>query len=210
MIRPPGVRGGAFGSAADGNGRDDPGARRRISAALGIPEGWAILRQVHGAEVVWASRAGHLGDGDAAVTDRPMLPLSVATADCFPVILETEGAVGIAHAGWRGAAEGVVAALRSALELAGAPVLRAAVGPGIGPCCFEVSPDVVARFPGSSASTRWGTRSVDLPAVIRAQLVGVKDVWEAGVCTRCDEAYHSHRRDGTRDRQVAVAWLSST
>jgi len=210
MIRPPGVRGAAFGTAADGNGRDDLRVRRRISAALGIPEAWAIVRQVHGTEVVWASRAGPLGEGDALATDRPMLPLSVATADCFPVVCEADHAVGIAHAGWRGAAGGIVAALRTALEQAGAPVRRAAVGPGIGPCCFEVSEDVAASFPGFVARTRWETPGVDLPAVIRAQLEGVEEIWEAGACTRCDPAYHSYRRDATKDRQVAVAWLNST
>ena len=206
MIRPPRIRGAAFGTAADGNGRDDPDARRSISASLGIPEAWAVIRQVHGSEVVWAGEPGHLGSGDALATDRMMLPLCVATADCFPVVVEADGAVGVAHAGWRGAADGVVASLRRSMEAAGAEPQRAAVGPGIGPCCFEVGPEVAERFPGFTATTDWGSPSVDLPAVLRRQLEGL-DVWEAGECTRCDSAHHSFRRDGTPRRQVTLAWL---
>ncbi len=209
MIRPPGMEGVAFGTAADGDGRDHPGARRRISARLGIPEAWALVRQVHGAAVLRAAEPGHLGEGDALFTDRPMLPLCVATADCLPVAIEGDCGVGLAHAGWRGTALGVVPALRAAMVSAGIEPRRAAVGPGIGPCCFEVGEEVVEEFPEFVAKTRWGSRSVDLPAVLQSQLEGLP-TWDASVCTQCDPSYHSYRRDATAERQVAVAWLSST
>jgi YfiH family protein len=207
MIRPPGLNSAAFGTAADGNGRDDPAAREAISAELRISTDWARLRQVHGAVVHRAESPGTLGDGDAAFTLLPGLPLAVATADCFPVALEADGASGIAHAGWRGAAAGVVPALAAAMRDAGADPRRAAIGPGIGPCCFEVGPEVVAEFPAAVSTTTWGTPSVDLPAVLRGQLDGL-EVWESGGCTMCGSGFHSFRRDATRLRQVGLAWVA--
>lgn len=207
MIRPLGFAGAAFGNAADGNGRDDAEARARISADLGISKNWAWLRQVHGAAVVAARAPGELGRGDAVFTDVPGLPLTVATADCLPVVLEGDDGVGIAHAGWRGVVGGVAAALRSAMDAAGTPAARAAIGPGIGPCCFEVSDDVAVLFAGSRvATTSWGTTSVNLAGAVYDQLPGL-EVWVAGVCTMCDPAYRSYRRDCTEHRQVGVAWL---
>jgi YfiH family protein len=208
MIRPPGFRGAAFGTASEGDARTSRGPRRRVAEELGIPSSWAVLRQVHGSTVVEASRPGVLGEADAMFTTVPMLPLGVATADCFPVTFEAPGAVGIAHAGWRGVAAGVVEATRRALDEAGHPAARVAVGPGIGPCCFEVGAEVVERFPGLEAVTTWGTRSIDLAAAIRITLEGL-EVWSADVCTMCGGGYHSYRRDGTADRQVAVTWLPS-
>jgi YfiH family protein len=206
MIRPDPMRGAAFGDADDGDPRRDPGARRSLSDRLAIPDRWAWMRQVHGSDVVRAEGPGELGEADAAFTLIPGLPLAVATADCFPVIIEADNAVGIAHAGWRGAALGVVAALRRAMEASGAPPQRAAVGPGIGPCCFEVSADVADRFPGNNSVTSWGTSSVDLPGALAADLAGL-ETWWSGLCTMSGDGFHSYRRDHTEERQVAVAWL---
>lgn len=206
MIRPPGFRGAAFGTAADGDGRSDPTARRRLSEVLGLPEDWAYLHQVHGRRVYPASRPGLQGDGDALYTTTVRLPLAVGTADCLPVVIEAEGGVGLAHAGWRGAAAGVVAALRSAMETAGLVPLRAAVGPGIGPCCFAVGPEVAAALAHYRSATRGGEPSIDLAAAAAAALEGL-EVWRSGECTCCGVGFHSYRRDRTRRRQVAVAWL---
>ncbi len=156
MIRPPGFRGAAFGAAADGDGRSDAAARRRISRSLGLSEAWAYLHQVHGRRVWRASGPGLQGDGDALFTTTPGLPLAVGTADCLPVVLEAADGVGLAHVGWRGAVAGVVAALRGAMEAEGLAPLRAAVGPGIGPCCFAVGPEVAAALPGFEAVARTG------------------------------------------------------
>jgi YfiH family protein len=206
MIRPPGFRGAAFGAAADGDGRSDLAARRRIARELDLPEEWAYLHQVHGRRVHLASHPGLQGNGDALFTTTPRLPLAVGTADCLPVVIEASGGVGLAHAGWRGAAAGVVGALRSAMEAAGLVPHRAAVGPGIGPCCFAVGPDVAAALPGHRSITRAGGESVDLPGAVAAALDGL-EVWRSEECTCCGAGFHSYRRDGTRQRQVAVAWL---
>ncbi len=203
MIR---ITGAAFGAAGEGDGRKDPEARAAISSWLGIPSEWACVRQVHGTQVVEAEGPGLLGAADALFTRKPGLPVAVATADCLPVAMHGDGAAAMVHAGWRGAAGGVVTAAREALAAAGTPATRAAVGPGIGPCCYEVGTEVLAEFPGFTATTTWGTPSVDLAAAVRAQLAGL-EVWDAGICTRCDERFHSYRRDRTARRQVAVAWL---
>lgn len=205
MIRPPGFRGVAFGTAADGDGRHDPEARRRISRELGVPAEWAFLHQVHGTRVLEAGSSGLQGDGDALFTSVPGLPLVVGTADCIPVIIEGAGGVGLAHMGWRGAAAGVVAALRSAMEAAGMAPARAGIGPGIGPCCYEVGAEVLAALPAFQARTSRGTAAIDLAAAAAAGLAGL-EVWHAGVCTCCGTGFHSYRRDATRRRQVAVAW----
>lgn len=206
MIRPEGFDGVAFGSAGDGDPRSDPGARRRLSRHLGIPPDWSWLRQVHGAEVVEARAPGVLGEGDAMFTRVPGLPLAVSTADCFPVVIEGDVGVGVAHAGWRGAAAGVVRALRRHMEGAGIEPVRAAIGPGIGPCCFEVGPEVAERFPGAGSTTAWGSVSVDLRRALREQLAGL-EVSTSAVCTADDPGFHSFRRTHTASRQVGVAWL---
>jgi len=207
MIRPPGFRGAAFGTAADGDGRHDPGARQRVSQELGIPAEWAWVHQVHGCRVWAVDRPGRQGDGDALFTTVPRLPLAVGVADCYPVVLEGPGGVGLAHMGWRGAAAGVVGALREAMEAAGVPPLRAAVGPGIGPCCYEVGADVLARLAPFRSRSRRGGESVDLAGAAVAGLDGL-EVWQSGACTCCGTGFHSYRRDAGRERQVAVAWLA--
>ena len=208
MIRPEGFRGAAFGAAAAGDGRRDSAARAELSEWLGISAEWAFVRQVHGSKVVQADVPGLHGEADALVTTVPILPLTVAVADCVPIVLEGDGAVGIVHAGWRGAAAGVATAAVVAMAGLGAPPLRAAIGPGIGPCCFEVGPEVSERFPGHTRSTGWGTMSVDLVGALQAQL-GEIPTWVSEECTYCGTGHRSFRRDGTKERQVAVAWISS-
>jgi polyphenol oxidase len=206
-IRPATLRGAAFGAAADGDGREDESARLRLREQVGAPTEWAWLHQVHGVEVREAVVGGPQGEGDAMFTRDPGITLVVGTADCFPVIFVGDAGVGIAHAGWRGAADGVVGALRIRMEEAGIEVMGAAIGPGIGPCCFEVGEEVAERFQGFRSVTTWGTTSVDLPGAIAAALDGVPVV-TTGVCTRTDPRFHSHRRDATERRQVALAWLT--
>ena len=86
---------------------------------------------------------------------------------------------------------------------------RAAIGPAIGPCCYEVGPEVAAELPGHSSLTTWGTPSVDIPGYVHEQLAGL-EVWRSDECTYTSERLHSWRRDGTKQRQVAVAWLPTS
>lgn len=205
MIRPEGFRGAAFGTLREGDARVDSAGRERLARRLGISDDWAYLTQVHSDTVREVTAPGLQGDGDAMFTTTP-IPLAVATADCVPVILEGPGTVAVIHAGWRGAAAGVVRATLAALREAGLQVDRAAIGPAIGPDCYEVGDEVAAHFPGFVTTTRWGSPSVDLPSVVEDQL-GDVSIWRSETCTFTDERFASYRQNRTDLRQVAVAWL---
>lgn len=206
MIRPPGTTGIVFSQASDGDMRGHADARKRFSSSLGVPASWAWVRQVHGNDAVRVSEPGDAGDADALWTSEHNLPVAIYTADCLGVILVGNGGVGVAHAGWRGAAIGVVSALRAAMSRAGAEPENAYIGPGIDTCCFEVGPDVAGRFVGKIATTTWDNPSVDLVASVTSELVGI-EVWAAGACTYHEDSWFSHRRDQTLDRMAAVTWI---
>ncbi len=206
MIRPQGLRGVAFATAGDGDWRASPQDRARAADELGIAADWAFVRQVHGATVMEASGPGVIGEGDAIFTRIAGLPVGVATADCVPVAVEGPRVAAVIHAGWRGLAAGVIETTLHRLAGAALEVERAAIGPGIGPCCYEVGEEVVARLSDFAATTAWGSASVDLGAAAEAALGGLT-VWRSDRCTRHDEGFFSHRRDRTKRRQVAVAWL---
>ncbi len=205
MIQPaPGV---AFTWADDGDMRADPVARAAVAARLGIGEQWALVNQVHGSAVHVVQAPGAAGAGDALVTTRRRLPLAVFTADCLGIVLIGPGVVGVAHAGWRGLAAGVVEASVAACRRLGHGAVAAYIGPGIGPCCFEVGADVSGIFSPRVTETTWGTPSVDLAAEAEAQLEN------QGVATKVDERCtacgdgHSHRRDGSSLRMATLGWL---
>jgi YfiH family protein len=160
----------------------------------------ATLKQIHSADCVYAAgRAGILGRADALLENTPGAVVAVKTADCIPILLVDERlrAVAAVHAGWRGTAAGIVGraveAMRERLGTAPAD-LHAAIGPGIGKCCYEVGPEVAERF-GESGRTR-----IDLPSYNRTQLIqsGVTAarIYASNLCTMCrPEEFHSFRRD---------------
>ena len=206
MIRPPGFRGAAFGEAGEGDLRIDHAARRRLAGDLGISPEWAYVAQVHGDRVVRATEPGRLGEADAIFTTRDALPIAVATADCVPVVIEGSGFAAVVHAGWRGAAAGVLTNTLRALRAAGLTPQRAAIGPSIGPCCYEVGSEVAEQFPGHVRTTEWGTTSVDIAGVLSESLTGL-ELWRSERCTFTDSELYSFRRNRTDLRQVTVAWL---
>jgi len=200
--------------------------RRRFQAAAG-GEPVHFARQVHGREVarVGAGAAPGVVAGvaaDAVATGAPRTAVGVYVADCTPILIADArtGACAAVHAGWRGTVAGVApAAVQAMAETFGSRPgdLRVAVGPTIGPCCFEVGPEVVAQveaaFPGARASgavvARAPREHVDLPGLNRAALVAAGVAPEAidvaGLCTRCDEArFYSYRREGGRTGQLAA------
>jgi copper oxidase (laccase) domain-containing protein len=118
------------------------------------------------------------------------------------------------HGGWRGLAGGIVAegvaAVRELRSGDADATLAAAIGPGAGPCCYEVSEDVHSAFVRFGPSVRRG-QNLDLKAAARLALneAGVEDVYDVGVCTICSSDFFSHRRDhGVTGRQAGVAWLN--
>jgi polyphenol oxidase len=136
----------------------------------------------------------------------------VLTADCLPVALGCGGAVAAVHAGWRGLAAGVLEeGVRAVQKVGGSDQIIAIIGPGAGPCCYEVGEEVHAAFSGSHRIGTPPTRRIDLKAIARDRLlaIGVIEVQDVAVCTICDERFFSYRREGARaGRQGAVAWLS--
>ena len=158
-------------------------------------DGMASLKQIHSARVLTAHVAGLIGEGDALVTKCTGVPVSVRTADCYPILLVdiATRAIAAVHAGWRGtSAEIVKAALR---EMNADPRnVRAAIGPGIGKCCYRVGADVAQRFGHAEACC------IDLAAANRRQLLsaGVSETHIDVIarCTFCNaEQFHSFRRD---------------
>ena len=162
-------------------------------------ESMASLKQIHSGLVLVAEQIGRAGEGDALVTARDGVPVSVRTADCYPLLLADgrNRAVAAVHAGWRGtAAHIVVRALEEMHRLYGteATDVYAAIGPGIGACCYEVGAEVARQF-GLEHAGR-----IDLAAINRRQLLdaGVAEhrIDVLGGCTKCDaHLFHSYRRD---------------
>lgn len=180
------------------------------------PERTATLKQVHSAEVVLADLGtGCLGNGDALVTNRLGVPLAIRTADCIPVLIvdERRRAVAAVHAGWRGTAARIVveAVRRMGREFGSAPEdLHAAVGPGIGECCYEVGPEVLEQLRAYLGQERLAPRKVDLKEVNRKQLeeAGVDGgrIYVAKLCTQCQPVlFHSFRRDKERAGRMVSA-----
>lgn len=205
MIRAPGLRGAAFSSLGDGDLRQSLSNRAALSKRLEISPDWATVDQVHQNRVMEAKRSGPLGPADALFSSRPGLPVAVFTADCLAVILEADDGVGIAHGGWRGLSTGVVTELRRAMSKADIEPRRAALGPSIGPCCYEVGAEVADLFPGFVGQTTWGSVSVDLAAAAAAQAAGL-ELSSVGECTMHTGSF-SHRRDGSQSRLAALAWI---
>ena len=203
MIRPaPGV---AFTWSDDGDVRSDAGCRRVIGENLGVGAEWATLDQVHGGSSRFVTGPGEAGPGDALVTTTPGLAVAVFTADCLGVVLHGADTVAVAHAGWRGLASGVIEGATARMAAKGSPPATAHIGPGIGPCCFEVGPEVAELFPEDVAHTTWGTTSVDLATAATRRLAGL-EVWVDQRCTNCGGGF-SHRRDASSHRMASLGWV---
>jgi hypothetical protein len=201
---------------------DDPESvvanRLRLAAGLGVDAETATMAwQVHGADVGRADGRGIARPGtelarcDGLWTDEPGRGLMLLTADCLPVALaRANGTPGLAvlHVGWRGLLAGIVAA--GAQALGGGP-LRAAIGPGIGPCCYEVGEEVAAPFRERFGGDVLTGRNLDLAEATERELqaAGAEAVERIGLCTSCEDVlFFSHRRDrGVTGRQGVLAAL---
>ena len=199
-------------------GDEEPSVREnrlRVAAALDRDaKGVLFGHQVHGAEVVRRERAPDPNPyvdeatsrhGDAQATAAETLSPMVLVADCLPVALAGPRGVAAVHCGWRGLAAGIVE--RAAGEVG---ATTAAIGPGIGPCCYRVGPEVLAEFESLGDGVAAGPM-LDLAEVTRRLLerAGVRSVETAGLCTSCDDGlFFSHRRDrGRTGRQAGLVWV---
>ena len=199
--------------------------RQALARALGRDAASIVMgRQVHGAAVqireVHAEPAPVTGpplrEADAQVTAAHELTPLVLVADCVPLVLASPGAVAAVHCGWRGVAAGVVERALAALHDRAPGEVHAALGPGIGACCYEVGEEVREAFRarGHDGDVLPDGR-LDLALAVRGELerLGVRAdrVSACGLCTSCNpELFFSHRRDrGLTGRQAGLAWLSS-
>jgi YfiH family protein len=203
--------------------------RERLAAALGLePARIPIGLQVHGAELAFHTAAQEpspfadpgapLPEVDGHVVSVAGLAPLVFAADCLPVALAGPGGVAMLHCGWRGLASGIVAGGARAVG-----ATSAAIGPGIGPCCYEVGPELLAAFAhlgegivadgpeGRAGVDASAPSRLDLPEIARRLLAeaGVEEVESAGLCTSCEpKLFFSHRRDaGRTGRQAGLVWI---
>ena len=213
----PSAPGGPFGASGS-------------SVAMEALGHWAgalsFARQVHGADavLVQAEASGLVGTGDALITATPRRPLAVFTADCLAVILVDPRArlLAVAHAGWRGTVAGILGRVVDILRGLGADSdrLQAAIGPSIGPCCYEVDRPVVVplRAAFGSAAGPWladagpGRWRLDLWQANTDQLVaaGLRPgaIQNPRLCTGCrPDLFFSYRKEGSRGRLAALATL---
>ncbi len=154
-------------------------------------------------------------DADALLSTRPGVAPTVITADCIPVLISSGTAVAAVHAGWRGLHDEVLmAAVAQLHRLEPDAELVAAIGPGAGPCCYEVSEELHRRFEARGLGYRVGSsRRLDLHAIAYRQLseLGVAEIHCSGVCTICSmkPRMFSYRREGdAAGRQGALIWLT--
>ena len=194
--------------------KDDPERvfenRRRVMAQVdGDAATAAMAFQVHGAVVVKPEPVGvdHPVERprcDGLWTDEPDHALMLLTADCLPIALARPGAVCVLHAGWRGLLTGIAEAGLGAL---GGDAVRAVIGPGIGPCCYEVGDEVAAPFRERFGDDVVRGRRLDLWTAAERALAGAATVERTDLCTSCHpELFFSHRRDrGVTGRQGVVA-----
>jgi purine-nucleoside/S-methyl-5'-thioadenosine phosphorylase / adenosine deaminase len=206
---------------------DDPAVvvenRARLAAALGFgADRVAYAKQVHGRTLLEAGRGNRaefwahsehksaqpldLPDADGQIVREPGVAGLVFVADCLPVVLCGPNGVAVLHCGWRGLAAGIVADGAAAVG-----ATRAAIGPGIGPCCYEVGEEVLGAFTDLGDGIADG-RMLDLTEVARRLLAqaGIAEVECADLCTSCNpELFFSHRRDaGRTGRQAGLGWLT--
>ena len=173
--------------------------------------------QVHGARVTRAEPPGVVTPGtpyeraDGLWTDVPGRALMLVTADCLPVAIAAgEGArrLAVLHVGWRGLLAGIV---ENGVAAVGAQhALHAAIGPGIGPCCYEVGEEVSGPYRERFGADVVPDGTLDLPLAAERALraAGCVSVQRVGGCTACDpERYFSHRRDGGRTGRQGIVGL---
>jgi YfiH family protein len=206
---------------------DDPALvqqnRDLLAAALGRDaEGFAMGLQVHGSNIqvhthrpeesAYSRRGTGLVESDVQLTTGTDVTPLVLVADCFPLVVSARGVVAVVHCGWRGIAAGIVTAALEAVGTVGEN-RSAVIGPGVGPCCYEVGDEVRAAFAARQLEDAFEGRRLDLARAIRSELErgGVRDVTSVGLCTSCTpELFFSHRRDGgVTGRQAGLAWLTS-
>jgi len=193
----------------------------RWSESFGSCHNLATLHQIHSDTVVAAGgRSGCLGDGDALLENMPGLLVAVKTADCIPLLMvdPVHRAVAAVHAGWRGSARKIATRAIGEMEAkygTRPQDLHVAIGPGIGKCCYQVGPEVAAEFAEYGLELCDSAQPVhlDLGEINCRQVaacgVDPSRTYLAGLCTMCNQDFHSFRRDRQRaGRMLSVVGIA--
>lgn len=194
---------------------DDPQAvainRNLLSKKMELPSRPIWLNQVHSSSVIQAN-AGmtDLPDADGSFTKESGVVLAILVADCLPVFLCSLSGkeIAVIHAGWRGLADGII---EQGIKRFSEKELIAWIGPGIGPCHYEIDGALRHRFPQQFSlrgrdDAHW---MLDLPGIAAQQLLdgGVSRIFRSGLCTYCNaDSFYSFRRDGQTGRFAALIW----
>lgn len=180
------------------------------------PGAWHLMAQIHSANVAQITDDMPLGaqtrDVDALVTVTVNRTLGVFTADCLPVLIAGTTGIAAVHAGRAGIAKRILTRTVEQLVTLGEDPgdLTAVIGPAIAGCCYELPEAIVDPYvrhtPTAQATTSWGTPALDLPAAATHELrtLGVNSVQNVAVCTACEPAWFSHRRDPQAGRAIAL------
>jgi YfiH family protein len=197
--------------------------RKSLVTHLGLPAPPHWLKQVHGTRVIDdTSRmddASCEAEADAAVTMQSNCVLAILTADCLPVMFaaRNERSIGIAHAGWRGLASGVLEATVARMKIAPSE-LQAWIGPAIGRVSYEVGEEVRAAFVDANAAaagefspTRVGHWLCDLSGLARRRLraIGLEHVFGGDFDTFADQRFYSYRRSPQTGRFASLIWMDA-
>jgi len=201
---------------------DDAALVTRNRASIDVPGEPYWLEQTHTDICVNADTDASDRWGDASITREQGKVLAIMVADCLPIMFTSRvgDIVGIAHAGWRGLADGVLSSTVMAL---GPGSMLAWMGPAIGPCHYTVGEDVRTSFSSGTgfakcpengkcpenANSAESKFSMDLYAIANEQLqsLGV-EVYGGGLCTYCDSSrFFSYRRDGVTGRMGGFIWM---
>lgn len=188
------------------------------------------IRQTHGSDVIIvddraSSQSVHTKNGDAVVTSQTSMLLTVRVADCLPILIADLGrrVVGAVHAGWRGTLAGVSAQTVNTMKerfTVESHDLLVAIGPAIGPCCFEVSLGVAELFRQEIGLEGKEVRETDSGAYLDLRAIHVRllrqlgvrpdRIWVSDECTKCNEKkFFSYRRDGKRSGRMVglIGWV---
>jgi YfiH family protein len=200
-----------------------------LEALGGTPERLLTLRQVHGAEVLVVSddtrtlALAHPQPYDAVITEKKNIALGIWTADCLPILMadRAKKVIAAVHAGWRGIWRGViertVAEMTRTFQSVPADIV-AGIGPGIGPCCYEVKEDVVSLFRNAYTAAdqfiqeREGKMYLDLRSVAQLELtqagIPFANIAVVNLCTSCQQdLFFSYRRENNAGRQLSFIVL---
>lgn len=204
-----------FTEASDGDFQIDSDSERlAVNRSRIVDYQWSWVRQVHSSRVVRVSQpVGYAGEADALVTSARLVPISITTADCMPIVMVGNRNIAVVHAGWRGLTGGVLEETVEEIRRDNDSIVSVLLGPHIGVADYEFGSSelttLAARFGDEiRGETSAGTPALDLYNVLTDICETVRIPKPEKAENTADEAFYSHRVRGQPERQALVAWIS--